>query len=167
MSKSLLILGAGTFASEVEEIARLNGYDDIAFLDDNKNARCRPVIGAIDDAALFRNHYKQAIVALGDNTNRLKFHMKLKELGYSIPILVHPMSYISKDAQLLDGCIVRAMCVVGRYAKLGEANILNIGAKVDHDCIIGSGCHLLINSVVRNSSIVEPETLLKANRVIE
>ena len=32
--KNLLIIGAGKFSAEIEELARLNGYTDIAFLDD-------------------------------------------------------------------------------------------------------------------------------------
>ena len=32
---SLLIVGAGSFSTEVEELARLLGYTDIAFLDDH------------------------------------------------------------------------------------------------------------------------------------
>ena len=32
--KNLLIIGAGKFSTEIEELARLNGYTDIAFLDD-------------------------------------------------------------------------------------------------------------------------------------
>ncbi len=33
-TKKLLIIGAGKFSTEIEELARLNGYTDIAFLDD-------------------------------------------------------------------------------------------------------------------------------------
>ena len=33
-TKNLLIIGAGKFSTEIEELARLNGYTDIAFLDD-------------------------------------------------------------------------------------------------------------------------------------
>lgn len=35
MKKPLLINGAGGFAVEVEEMARLLGFSEIAFLDDN------------------------------------------------------------------------------------------------------------------------------------
>ena len=45
--KSLLIVGAGNFPPEVEELARLNGYDDFVFVDDNPYARCQPVIGPL------------------------------------------------------------------------------------------------------------------------
>ena len=46
----LLIVGAGSFSTEVEELARLLGYDEIAFLDDSvETTRCSPVIGKLDD----------------------------------------------------------------------------------------------------------------------
>lgn len=45
--KPLLIIGAGSFAAEVDELARLLGYNDIDFLDDHPDtARCLPVVGS-------------------------------------------------------------------------------------------------------------------------
>lgn len=50
---SLLVVGAGGFATEVDELARLCGYDDVVFLDDNPSAaRCTPVIGRLEDIML-------------------------------------------------------------------------------------------------------------------
>lgn len=168
MKKSLLIIGAGTFATEVEEIARLLGFDNVAFIDDNPdNAVAWPVVGGINDLNSFVNKYPNAIVAMGNNVNRLKLHNLLETYGYNIPTLIHPMAYISPDAKLASGCIVRAMSVVGRYAKLEKAVILNLGAKVDHHCVIGEGSHLLINSVVRASKTLSPLTWLDSNQVIQ
>lgn len=164
----LLIIGAGGFAIEVEELARLNGYDEIAFLDDNPDdSRCKPVIGRIDEFQKFQKEWPNAIVAMGNNEKRMMIHQKVKACGYNIPILVHPNSYISNDAKIGNGSIIRCFAYVGRYAQLGESTILNIGAKVDHDCAIGEGAHLLIGSVVRNSKNVEPLTWLDTNKVIE
>lgn len=53
---SLLIIGAGSFSPEVEELASLVGYNDIAFLDDNPTAAyCSPVIGTTADIEKFRS----------------------------------------------------------------------------------------------------------------
>ena len=38
---NLLIIGAGSFSTEIEELARLFGYDDIAFLDDNSDIEAK------------------------------------------------------------------------------------------------------------------------------
>lgn len=165
---NLLIIGAGSFSIEIEELARLCGYDDIAFLDDKPDkALAHPVIGAMGDIGKYRSSYDNAIVALGNNQNRIHYHKLLESFNYNIPILIHPTAYVSPDAILSPGCIVRTFAVVGRYAELGKAVILNIGAKVDHHCVIGDGSHLLINSVVRASKTVEPLTWLDAGKVIQ
>ena len=86
---NILIVGAGSFSPEVEELASLLGYTNIAFLDDNPStAYCSPVIGTTADIAGFRSQYDTAIVALGNNKTRMKYHNILKENGYNIPILI-------------------------------------------------------------------------------
>ena len=165
---NLLIIGAGSFSTEIEELARLLGYDDISFLDDNPDkAKTHPVIGTMKDIKKYRPQYDNAIVALGNNKNRIYYHTMLEACDYNIPVLIHPTAYVSPDAILNPGCIIRTFAVVGRYAELGKAVILNIGAKVDHHCVIGAGSHLLINSVVRGSKTVESLTWLEAGQVIQ
>lgn len=166
--KSLLIIGAGSFSTEVDEMARLLGYDDIAFLDDNSSTACSfPVIGSMNDIKTMRSQYNTAIVALGNNSQRIKYHKLLKKYDFIIPTLVHPTAYVSLDAELAPGCILRAKTVVGRYAKLGEACILNVGALIDHHVIIQEGCHILMGAVVRNMVTVEALTRVESLTVIQ
>lgn len=166
--KSLLIVGAGSFSTEVEELARCLGFDDIAFLDDNKNnALCKPVIGKMSDIASLRKKFNTAIVALGDNYTRIKYHNLLKNNNYIIPVLIHPTAFVSKDAKVAPGCIVRAKAVVSRYADIGEASIINVGALIDHHVTIGEGCHILMGAVIRNKIKVEPLTRVESLSLIE
>ena len=168
MEKKLLIVGAGGFAPEAEEIARLNGYTRIAFLDDHpQQARCAPVIGCMEDIPRLSQEYEEAIVALGNNQSRLALHKCLVDCGYRTPILIHPMAYVSPDSQVAPGCIIRAQAVVSRYAKLGQAVILNVGALVDHHCEIGEGSHILMGAVVRNEIRLPALTWLSSNHVAE
>lgn len=137
--KPLLIIGAGSFASEVEEMARLIGYSDIAFLDDHpERARYSPVVGGMDDIVTMKDRYPEAIVALGNNEARMKYHNMIKNAGFTVPVLIHPMAYVSPDAVLSPGCIVRGKAVVSRYARLGDACIINVGGMIDHDCVLSN-----------------------------
>lgn len=123
--QKLLIIGAGSFSPEVEELAGFLGYTDIAFLDDNTaTAYCSPVIGTTADIEALRSKYDTAIVALGNNNTQMKYHEELKRCGYNIPILIHPTAYVSLTAVIASGCIIRAKAVVSRDVKLGEATIL-------------------------------------------
>lgn len=166
--KSLLVLGAGSFAPQVEEIAQMEGYEKIAFLVDNPDAAyCEPVIGKMDDARNFTAEFECAIVALGNTQHRMKYTEELERLGFKIPSLTHPTAYVSKDAKIGNGCIIREKAIVSRYAELEKAVIINAGAIIDHHCIIGEGTHCLVGAVVRNKVHVKPMTWIKANQVVE
>ncbi len=165
--KNLLIIGAGTFSTEIEELAHLCGYTDIAFIDDKPSKWSTPVIGKMRDLPSFRTQFDFAIVAMGNNENRKRYHMLLKENNYNIPTLIHPTAYVSPDAQLLPGCIVRAKAVVSRYVKLGEGVIVNLGALIDHHCEIGAFSHIMMGAVIRGNAKIGEQSWVKANEVIE
>lgn len=166
--KTLLIIGAGSFSPEVEELAGLLGYKDIAFLDDNPAlAYCSPVVGTTADIEKLRSKYDTAIVALGNNSTRMKYHEDLKRCDYNIPVLIHPTAYVSPTAEIASGCIIRAKAVVSRDVKLGEACILNVGALIDHHVEIGYGCHILMGAVIRNKAQVEPLTRVESLSLIQ
>ena len=164
----LLIIGAGSFSTEVDELAQLLGYNDIAFLDDNPDgAYSSPVIGTTADIEKMRSQFDTAIVALGNNANRMKYNRILKDCGYTIPALIHPTAYISPDAEIGQGCIIRAKAVVSRHVKLGEATILNVGALIDHHVEIGYGCHILMDAVIRNMAKIKPLTRVESLSLVQ
>ena len=166
--KSLLIVGAGSFSPEVEELAGILGYERIAFLDDDPgSAMSGPVIGSCQDIGRMRNSYDTAIVALGNNYDRMKYHQELKRFGYHIPVLIHPSAFVSSDAQIAPGCIIRAKAVVSRFVQLGEATILNVGALVDHHVVIGEGCHILMGAVIRNKVSVPPLSRIESLSLVQ
>ena len=165
---TLLIMGSGSFSTEVEELARLNGYDNFVYLDDKaESAYCHPVIGSMQSIKELRSDYSNAIVGLGDNESRLKYHSLLKEYNYNIPILVHPTAYVSPDAVLSPGCIIRSAAVISRFVKLGDSCIVNVGAMIDHHCVIEEGCHILMGAVVRNKAVVSRMSWVASNAVVE
>lgn len=160
---TLLIIGAGTFSTEVEELARLQGYTDIAFLDD----KAPSAIGTMQDIGKVRDRFDTAIVALGNNENRKRYHKDLRLHNYNIPILIHPTAYVSPDAILSPGCIVRTHAVVSRYVRLGEGVIVNIGALIDHQCEIGAFSHIMMGAVIRGNAKIGELSWVKANDVVE
>ena len=162
---NLLIIGAGSFSTEVEEMACLVGYTNIFFLDDKATGSL--VIGKTSNIGNMRDRFDTAIVALGNNGYRRKYHEVLKAYNYTIPILIHPTAYVSPDAMLSPGCIIRTYAVISRYAKLGEGVIVNIGGKIDHHCEIGDFSMNKTEEVIRGSAKVEAGSWIKANAVVE
>lgn len=64
----LLIVSAGCFSTEVNELAKILGFDEIAFLD--------------DDPEKARSDFDTAMVTLGSNEKRKQHYEELKRCGY-------------------------------------------------------------------------------------
>ena len=125
------------------------------------------VIGSKADIKKLRAQYDVAIVALGSNIARMRYHAELKKFGYTIPVLIHPTAYVSPNADVSIGCIIRANAVVSRFVKLDESCIIKAGALIDHHVVIGAGCHVLMGAVVRNKTEVKPLTRVESLCVVQ
>lgn len=145
----LLVLGAGGHAKVVLDIAvGMGAFDQIGFLDDDATINQvwgYPIIGKVEEYAQFISEYDQAIVAIGNNKVRGTLIEKLKDVGYTIPTLIHTTAYVSPFAHIERGTVVMAKAVVNANASIGEGVIINTGAIVEHDNQIASGVHISPN----------------------
>ena len=167
--KNLLILGAGGHGRVVKETAEsmtdANGacvYDRIAFLDDSSPE----AIGKFADAKNFTGQFACAFVGVGNNTVREKLQGQLEQLGYQIPVIIHPTAYISKTAAMEAGTIVEPNAAVNASAAVGRGCIISIGAIVDHDTRIGDFCHVNAGAICKAGSQLPHGTKLEAGQVI-
>ncbi len=142
--KRLIIIGAGGHGRVVGDIARLNGYSKIDFLDDFSSGK---VIGKV---ANFVEYIEDAefFVAIGNSSVRKAIHRKLKEQGARIVSLYHPNSVISSDAVLGEGCVVMAGAIINPNVVIGEGVIINTNSSVDHDCVVGDFSHISVGAKV-------------------
>lgn len=151
---SLLILGAGGHGRVVAETAELEGrWKQIAFLDDKADepsVNNFDIVGKLSDVENLTDQFKAAFVAIGNNELRMEWINKLLDLGYEVPVLIHPRSIISKYCTLGAGTVVLAGAVVNVNANVGKGCIVNVNACVDHDCVIENGVHVMSGAVVRS-----------------
>lgn len=161
--KALLIIGAGEHGAVVREVAEACGYDDIIFVDD----RDLKAAGTTDDLEKLRTAYPCGIVAIGNNTVREKLQSRLLELGYEVPVLIHPTAYVSPSAQLAAGTVVEPKAVINTNAVIGEGAIISIGALVDHDTRIGKYAHVNTGAIVKSFGKVEDHVRIDAGNIVE
>lgn len=144
--KKLLVLGAGGHGKVIGDCALQTGkYNELAFLDDRTiedGILGFPVVGKIQDYEVLIGKFDDAFVAIGNNRIRVHLLEKLTSIGYNIPSLIHPASYVSKFVDLKSGSAVLAGAVVNAGAKFGLGCIINTCASIDHDCIIDRGVHI-------------------------
>ena len=102
--KSLLIVGYGGYGQVVKEIAAMQGYDRIDFVDDNNPQ----AVGTTEQIEQLETQYDGSIVAIGNPELRKLFFERLKN-----PVtLIHPSAVISDSASIGAGCVIESGAVV-------------------------------------------------------
>lgn len=182
ITNKLVIIGAGGHGLVCADIAKLLGYIDINFLDDDidKNFDYR-IIGKIDDFVNYLNC--DFFIALGNNQLRESVFNKLNEKKCKIINLIHPSAVIAHDVKLGNGIAVMANSVVNSKCEIKNGVIINTAATVDHECIIkdfvhispgahlagnvhvGERCWLGIGSIVSNNISICNDCLIGAGGV--
>lgn len=169
MGKRLLVLGAGGHGKVVREIAMslldIEGkpvYEAIDFLDDkSENA-----IGKLADLEKHKDKYSDAFCGIGNNTVRKQLLDQTEELGYSIPILIHPSAYISPSAVIETGTVVEPKAIVNANTVVHRGCIISVGAIVDHDVIVDEFVHVNAGAIVKAGARVESARKLEAGEVV-
>ena len=70
------------------------------------------------------------------------------ELGYVFPALVHPFTWVAKDALVGEGVQIMAGAVVQAGTQLGANTVVNTGARIDHGCQIGPHSHVACGAIL-------------------
>lgn len=118
---NLVIVGTSGHGKVIADIARLNGYEEIVFLDDDTSIHtCAgyPVIGKTDDYGKvqpdnFRNAKTvDVVIAIGNCTIWETIQRRFEQQGFPIATLVHPQAVVAESAELGAGTVVMAGAVV-------------------------------------------------------
>ncbi len=161
--RKLLIVGAGGHGRVVAEVAEATGeYEVIDFVDDNSPE----TVGRITDLEILHERYDCAFVGIGNNRLRGELIHKLEEVGYEIPILIHPTAYVSKSAKIEKGTVVEPMALVNANTHVGVGCIVSVGAIIDHDVELGDFAHANAGSAVKAGGKVESFRKLEAGEVV-
>lgn len=109
MGKRLLVLGVGGLGKVVREVAlsllNVDGkpvYEAVDFLDDNST----DAIGKIADLEKYQDQYTDVFCEIGNNTVRKQLLDHAVELGFNVPVLIHPTACISPSAVIEAGTVV-------------------------------------------------------------
>lgn len=144
MKDKIVIIGASGHGKVVADIAKLNGYQEIVFVDDDINTeKCGlyKVVGTSNDVSKYKERY-DFFVAIGSNDIREKLTDKLNDLNIEPILLIHPSAVIDATVSISSGTVIMANAVLNADVKIGKGCIINTGSTVDHDCIINDYVHI-------------------------
>ncbi|MBI5789056.1 MAG: acetyltransferase [Candidatus Schekmanbacteria bacterium] len=141
---NIIILGGGGHARVLIDLILSSGHFNILGILDSRqteNFLNIPVLGNDDLLPdLYTQGVRQAVIGVGsvkDNSKRNALYQAVKQLGFSIPPLIHPKAILSESNIILsEGVQVMAGAIIQPNVFLGENVIINTGAIIDHDCRI-------------------------------
>ena len=160
----LFIIGASGHGKVVADIAKLVGYTDIVFLDDNcdiKECNGCPVIGDLSKLNTYQGDY---FVAIGNSSIRSRIINQLTDRN--IPVLIHPNSVVAKDVVIGKGSVVMAGAVINPSSVIGVGSIINTCSSVDHDCSLGDYVHISVGAHVCGTVKIGDYTWIGAGATI-
>lgn len=160
----LIIIGASGHGKVVADIAKLNGYEDIVFLDnDNSITSCAgfPVLGPDSKTPEIEGN---VFVAVGNAAQRKVLMERYADREF--PVLIHPDSTVAKGVEIGAGTVVMAGDVINADARVGKGCIINTSSSVDHDCRIGDYCHIAVGAHVCGTVSIGAETWIGAGAVV-
>jgi UDP-3-O-[3-hydroxymyristoyl] glucosamine N-acyltransferase len=143
---------------------RVLGFYDDAHAAISERVRGYPVLGDIEMLkSMLSVEPVHLIVAITDNTARLRVANSLRGLGGQFFTAVHPLSYVSSVATIGAGCVVGAGAVAHPDATLGSHCYMGPGSVVDRDVEVGAGSWISAGAVVGAGARVGARVVLGAN----
>ena len=155
----LTIIGASGHGKVVAEIARLNGYDDIVFLDDNPSIRSCGSYPVIDSTDRFIDG--DCFVAIGNGKIRERLSQNRKLIS-----LIHPNAVVAKDVIIGLGTVIMPGVVINPGTIIGKGCIINTSSSVDHDCVIGDYVHIAVGAHLCGTVSIGDQTWVGAGATV-
>ena len=171
MKKKILLIGGGGHCKSVIDVIELEDKFTIEGIIDKKELLGSKVlnykvIGCDDDLEDLFKTYKYAIITVGQIKSsriRVKLFNKLKKIGYELPVIKSPLSYVSKYSSIDDGTVIMHQSLINSNVKIGKNCIINSKALIEHDCIVGDNCHISTASVINGEVKIKDGTFFGSN----
>ena len=166
MIKSI-IAGAGGFGLEVLQIMQdIGDYDVVGFLDpqpEKEGARLEnvPILGGDERLhQLMGEGISTVAVAIAEGSIRKRLLLLALELGYHVPTLIHPMTYIAPNVSLGCGSVVYPGVTIMPAAELSDSVLVNAGVTLGHGVKVGSYSNINPGANVAGNVIIGERVLV-------
>jgi len=175
----IYVLCAGGHARVAIDILTANGRKPKGLIDKNpelygSSVLNVPVIGGEEVILSLDNSGVVLVNALGNRPGNGKSNLRarrdlferFKLRGFQFDSVVSADASLSNSSKLEEGCHALTRTIIHTGSSLGANSILNTGASIDHDCIIGPHSHIAPWAVLCGGVCVGEECHIGARAVL-
>lgn len=173
--EKILVIGGGGHARVVVDLIEQTNEFTIAGVVDNKLEKGTMILGKKvlggdkDLPSIIQGNGHTIAIGVGstkDNALRQSLFMNALRLGCVVPTLKHPSAVVAQDVVIKDGAQLMAGVIIQSGTTIGENTIVNTGAQVDHDCMVGGSVHICPGVVLSGGVTVGSEAFIGAGAVV-
>jgi len=149
--ENLLLIGGGGHCKVIIDILyMLDSYKIIGIIDKKEkigqNISNIPIIDHDENLSkYFDKGIKLALISMGNIGNPVKrqeIFLKLKKIGFTLPVILSPRATVSSSAMINEGSVIFHNCIINAETEIGVNCIINTGVIIEHENIIGDFVHL-------------------------
>jgi sugar O-acyltransferase (sialic acid O-acetyltransferase NeuD family) len=170
--KIILIGGGGHCKSCIDVIEQEGKYKISGIVDLPEKLHGKifgyEIIATDEDLPLIAKEYSNFLVTIGQirsANKRILLFNRLRELGVRFPVIVSPLSHVSKYASVSEGTIIMHHALVNAGADIGKNCIINSKALIEHDVVIEGHCHIATGGIVNGGAKIKTGTFFGSNAV--
>lgn len=168
-----VVIGAGGHGKVILEALLEAGIEVIAVVDSDAERHGTtlldvPVVGGDQELQRWRPQDILLANGIGSTGQRHRRHLfeRMKAAQYRFATIIHPSAVIGREAMIAEGGQVMAGAVLQPGVLLGRNAIVNTGARIDHDCVIGDHCHVAPGAVLCGGVRVDLDAHVGAGAVV-
>jgi len=170
--KKIILIGAGGHAKACIDVIELEKKFKIVGLVDihRKKIFNYNTIGADKDLRKLIKLTKYAHIAIGQIKNNLireKIFKKLKNIGFKLPVIISPISYVSNHSKIAEGTIIMHHAIINAGVKIGRNCIINSKSLLEHDVMIGDNSHVATNAVINGECTIGKNCFIGSGSILK
>lgn len=169
--EDIILIGYGGHAKSIaDSIERAGVYNIIGYTNNADNHAEYKYLGTDDVLLKYLelgcNKLVICIGYLGKGNVREILFTKLKEQGFTFPVIIDPSAIVSQSAVIGEGTFVGKGAVINADAKIGKMCIINTGAIIEHECVIEDFVHVAVGAVLCGQVKIKKAAFVGANATI-
>ena len=171
--KKIILIGAGGHCASCIDVIEMQRKFKIVGLIDNKKKNFLlnyKIIGNDKELKKFSRKIQYALITTGCIKNskiRENLFKKISNYGFKFPVIISPLSYVSKHASIGEGTIVMHGAIINAGAKIGKNCIINNKTLIEHDVVVEDNCHLSTRSTVNGGVTIKKNSFIGSCSVIK
>ena len=174
MKEKIILIGGGGHCKSCIDVIEQEGRFQIAGIVDLPEKLHQKILGyeiiATDnELPELVNEYENFLITLGQIKSpekRIRIFQTLEESEAKLPVIISPLAYVSKYAEIGDGTIIMHNALINAGAKIGSNCIINSNALIEHDAIIGDHCHIATGATLSGGVTIGENVLVGSGATV-